>query len=265
MTHKEIISQVQRRLGHRAFDGQLKADYQYAVNWAEQELMVDAKPAKKTVTFQIKSTQAEYSFVENLNILDFSEPFEIQVYDSDGNHILVEEVTYDKWLRWNPNEYASDVANDVVGNNSGSIDYVQTAAELTNKLLVSVHYMAGDSADESGFYISFKPAINGTVVFMYSVSPLEDIWTNLEESPRMPEQFHHFIIPGAVYYLAQIEVAQAKDKGDTTAFEFFSRLQGTSFAEFERRKNKVREKSDVMTKAVRARPDMWYDDPRKYR
>ena len=265
MTYEEIVSQVRRRLGHKGFDSQLKQDYKYAVNWAEKELMVDTTPTKKTVTFSIASTRSEYELMSRLQITDFSEPCEIEVYDSEGNHLLVEEVTYDEWLRWNPNEYNSGLANDAVGDVSGSLERLADSALHTNKLLVSIHFAAGVTGEDSEYVMSFKPAVSATVVLRYAVLPTEDIFENMKNSPRLPEQFHHFIVPGAVYYLAQIQVAQSKDNGDAMGVEFFSRLQGIAYGEFEKRKIKVREKTEVVTKSVVAKPFIWYDDPRKYR
>lgn len=265
MTYEEILSQVARRLGHQGYGGELRNDYRFAIKWAEDELMSFATPTRVTVTEPLNDEQAEYDLKGDWGIEDFGRPFELQFYDENDNQLAYEEVTYDQWLRWNPDTTSSINKNDIIDEYGVTPEATADEYRFSNKLLVCVHYATGDTILQSDYRLSVKPAINGTVILNYGPSAVEDIFENLTRSPRFPQQFHHYLISGAVYYLSQIESAQSEAKGDAQRASFFQRLQSTSFAEWEKRKNKVSEQAPSRTNVVSARPFTWYDRGTKYR
>ena len=253
MTYNDIISQVVRRLGVQGLTNELKADLKLAIAWAEQELITEAKIDHKTQVININSDRAEYQLPYDLSI-----PESVNVYTTDDVPLDHIEVTYAKWLNWNPSDSTDTSENDVL-EVSGTLNYLQDAAGFTNKIVIAFTSLEGIRT------LCVKPAIDGKVLIHYVPKRTDDIFADLQLEPVIPEEYHQYIIPGAVYYLAQIKSSEALAKGDEVAVGFYTRLEANAYGTFQGRKQKLIEKHDISTKSTVARTFNWYENPRKYR
>jgi hypothetical protein len=265
LTYGDIVSQVAGRLGYKAYEGMLKENISQAINWAEHELLNESEPAHRTVDIPLKSTKSTYS-LSGAGVDDFASPVEILAYDSEGNRFDVSEVPYDEWLRFNPIGIIDSAANDILPSattESLSNDVEQMA--LYNKLVVSIRFDPSDTGKNSDWIISTKPSVDGMIRIRYSIIANRDIFRSLARYPRLPGQFHHYIIPGAVKFLAELEAGQAMSRQDQLGTSFYLNIQERANSEFTVAKTKVLAKKEVMTRPAIARADQWYDDPRKYK
>jgi hypothetical protein len=92
-----------------------------------------------------------------------------------------------------------------------------------------------------------------------------DIFDNLQSVPPFPDQFHHYLITGAVKYLADVEAGQRRADGDYQGAAFFMRVGKEASAEWERVKEITRESSHTRTQVAVIKPYQWYENPRKTR
>lgn len=252
MTYKEILSQVISRLGYKGHASLPKADIRYALQWAESELIGEQKVIQKSAEIQLSPTESEYRFPS-----DYNEPSSFAITDSNGNLLDHIEVTLDQWLKWNP-ELLSRNNNEFLEERNETKD-IQIRSSLRNRIVISTKF------DGTYHILLVKPTILGKVTVVYNQYPEIDPFTNLDSEPRLPLNFHHYLIDGIVYYMAQIEAAKAVQNGDFNTANFFNRLVDSANANFMLRKGKVRENVGGRAEPAVIKPFTWFDSSRKYR
>lgn len=256
MIYQEIISQVVRRLGYQSFAEVSKADVKYSIKWAESEISSEVQPTRAAAQISLSSATTEYNMPS-----DFSEPREIVIFDSDNNRLEHVELSYEEYARYSGGNSSTD--EEELESDVNPATVVENA-RLNNRVLIAIDRRLDDMSVPR--YIMFvKPQINGIAYVYYAPTSLTDPFTSLTSSPTMPENFHHYIIAGAVYYMAQIESANSRAKSDESRMRFFMSLATTSFNEFELRKNKMKAHINQNTGTGRIKPFVWYEDLGKYR
>lgn len=266
MTYREIISHVARQLGHHGFSQELKADYRYAVKWAENEIMSEIEQVKNSSEIDINESTMSYILP-----ITFHEPTGVVVMDSNNNQLAYEMVTYEDWIKWNPSQEAG-IKNDVISPIDNTPAYDTFAARLMNKIVLAIQ------RESTGVYLFIKPAINGKIQISYTLIPVQDIFGEVSDggnpptytpivdtSPVIPVQYHHFLIQGAVWYIAGNEIGKALKKNDKEVAYFYKGIRDNAYEMFERRKIKMSGHQDTTTGSTVIRADAWYDKGSKYR
>jgi len=261
MTYREIISHVARQLGHQGFSNELKADYRYAVKWAENEMMTEIEQVKDTTEIVLLDTTIQY----NLPVT-FGEPTGVVVLDSSNNQLSYEMVTYEEWLKWNPTA-PTGTENDILEEEDNQPSYDTLSARLSNKMVIAIQ------RESTNIHLFVKPAINGTFQIVHTLIPVQDIFGTvgdppvniIDTSPILPVQYHHFMIFGAVFYLAQVELGKAVTNKDYNASQFYKNIKESAFTQFEARKIKMSAHQDLDVGPTIMKADNWYERGRKYR
>ncbi len=259
MNYEEIISHIARRLGHQAFANSLKADYRYALKWAESEMVHYIDLERRIVTFDmIFAPDGNVESIYNLPE-DYSSPRQIRFLDSNSNEIESIEVELETFNKWNPNPEVSPLANDFlpqVYSTSATID----TARLANKIVYTVIY-----DKEEGWKLKIKPTTTGKIQLTYAPDSNLDIFDHLQSVPPFPDGFHHYLITGAVKYLAEVEAAQKRAQNDYQGAGFFLRIGKEAGMEWERLKEHAKESVVSRATVQQIKPFTWYDNPRRYR
>jgi hypothetical protein len=262
VNYEEIISQVARRLGHQAFANSLKADYRYALKWAESEMVHHIDLVRKTFTFDMSPSQPNAgSAGETTYPLppDYCHPRQFRFIDSNANEIQSQEVEVEEFLKWNPNPDIPPTANDFLPQQF-STDTTIENARLGNKIVFCCMY-----DNNEGWILKIKPTPNGKIQLYYVPDSNLDIFDSLQSSPPFPDNFHHYLIAGAVKYLADIESAQKRNAGDYQGAAFFIRVGKDAATEWERVKEVTRQESSARATVATIQPFAWYDNPKRYR
>lgn len=268
MNYSEIVSQIARKLGWEGLEGSLKTDIQYAINWAESEILSAIGGATRSDVCTIKSDQSEYDIKRDFGIKKFSEPCSITFYDSDGARLEAVETTYEQWVKWSPSNNTDTDVRSGENENLSTGESSETAVEMarfSNKVVYAIRYIAGSSGQSSGYFLFVKPIFTGTAVFVYNVQPNDEVFDDLTAVPVLPEQFSRYIVPGAVQYLSQIEQAKAIRAKRLDVAQLMGQITAQAASEFKLMKAKAIEKSKPSFGTAIAQTFQWYDNPRKYR
>lgn len=253
MTYQEIIAQIARRLGHNLFEDFPKADYRYALKWAEMELVDKSDAVKDFDDITLTTTAEVYALPTG-----FHTPIQWVCFDENSVQVELKEVDMATWLSWNPTSFTEASTNDLLQDNMSAEGQVMIR-DLRHKVVIAIL----NSADTHQLYV--KPMINGTLRVYYSSEGDLDPFNALTGEPPIPKHFHQFLISGAVSYLAQIEAASAMRKGDTSAVAFFMRLQSSTKEEFEKRHTEVKGHLEERARFAVVKNFTWFDKLEKYR
>jgi hypothetical protein len=257
MNYNEIISHIARRLGHQAFANSLKADYRYALKWAESEMVHYIDVVRKVVKFPMRpgtNTETIYPLPE-----DYCHPRQFRFIDYVGNEIQSVETEYEEFLRWNPNPDIPPTANDFLPQMFDTDTTIQNA-RLGNRMVFACVY---DNTD--GWTLHIKPTTNGMIELMYIPDSNLDIFDNLQSSPPFPDNFHHYLITGAVKYLAEVEAAQKRAAGDYQGAAFFLRIGKDAEEKWSKLKEQVRQEASARATVPLLRGFSWFDNPKRMR
>lgn len=248
MTYNDIVTLVTRRLGWKGLSANLKSDLRLCINMAESELMQDTAHSFATVTLPVSSSQSEYSLSDEFGVENFNQPYEIILYDANGNKLNHIELSYDKWLRWNPSQLNKMPVHEL--------------AEIGSRIAVSIHYVGEDAPVDAikGYMLSVKPSFDGVCILHYSLLPTRDIFDDLSRSPNLPEKLHQFIVAGAVYRQAQVMAGNALANGDINLAQVYQTIESRAYSEYKAGLSLARQSTHDRTKAVVAKPFMWYND-----
>jgi len=259
MNYNEIISHVARRLGHQAFSGALKADYRYALKWAENEMVHYIDLVRKIITFSMQpGINGEIETVYTLPT-DYCHPRQFRFIDLNGNEIQSKEVEPENFLRWNPNPAVNPTENDFIPQSFSAEATIDSAA-YGNKILYTCIY---DNID--GWTVRVKPTTTGNIELLYIPDANLDIWDNLESTPPFPDNFHHYLISGAVKYLCDVEASQKRASADYQGAAYFIRLGKSAADEWEKVKEITRESASARATVTTIKPFSWYENPRRTR
>ena len=262
MNYNEIISHIARRLGHQAFANSLKADYRYALKWAESEMVHHIDIVRKVITFPMVTNQPGVgSSGESQYPLptDYCHPRQFRFIDLNGNEIQSVEVEVEEFLRWNPNPDVPPTANDFLPQQF-TTDMTIDNAKLGNRIVFCCIY---DNTE--GWVLRIKPTTTGNIELYYVPDSNLDIFDNLNSSPPFPDNFHHYLISGAIKYLADVEASQKRAMGDYQGAAFFIRIGKDAAQEWERVKEVTRQESSARATVATIQPFTWYDNPKRYR
>ena len=260
MTYQEIISQVARRLGHQAFANQLKEDYRWALNWCTEEMAHHIALLKLVVNIPLDTVNNEYDLP-----LDFKGPAQYRFIDMNNNEIQSVEVTFEEYLRWNPNPQIPPTANDFLPQTFAT-DVTIDNARLGNKIVFHTMFANGeDPLTDANWKLLMKPTTQGQVEVLYYPEPATDPFSEPNGHPPFPDHFHRWLIYGSIKYLADIEAGQARAAQDWNAVSFYNKLAQEYDEKFKTLQNESREESTNRTKMPFVKSDAWYDNPRKYR
>ena len=264
LTYGEIISQVASRLGYKAFEGMIKENMIQAVNWAEEELLDGTESAQRLCSLKLSSSKVSYS-LNQLGVDDFGSPVEILAFDLQNNKFDVEEVPHDLWLRYDGG-ITSDTDNEALPQTATvSLQSDIEQLNLKNKLVISIRYEPDETGKDSDHVVSLKPAVDGTLQIRYNIVTNRDIFRRVTAYPRIQQQYHRYIVSGAVKFLAEIEAANAMARKDQMATSFFLNIQERAWSEFKHGRIRLQANNEPMTHPAVARPFIWYEDPRKYK
>jgi hypothetical protein len=262
MNYSEIISHIARRLGHQAFANSLKADYRYALKWAESEMVNYIDVVRKVVTISMNPTQAGAGNAqETVYPLppDYCHPRQFRFVDSNNNEIQAVEVEVEEFLRWNPNPDVPPTANDFLPQQF-TTDMTVDNARLGNRIVFCCIY---DNTE--GWTLRVKPTTTGKIELYYVPDSNLDIFDNLESTPPFPDNYHHYLISGAIKYLADVEASQKRAAGDYQGASFFIRIGKDAATEWERVKEVTRQESSARSTMPTLKAFSWFDNPRRYR
>lgn len=261
MTYHEIVTLITSRIGWSGLSGGLKNNLRMAISISESELIQDTNTSFTTVVLNINQSKADYHLTNDFGITNFNAPYEIVVYSTDDIKLAHEEVTYGKWLSWDPSQSSAFSSNDQLpaDRNFVNPDALIDSARFSGKVLVSIHHEGGDAADV-GYILSIKPAIDGKVVLSYSTLPNSDIFEDLSREPSLPQKFHHYIVAGAVFRMAQIMAGDALAKGDLNTAKIYQDMEARAYSEFRVGVNSVLSNKNTMDRPVVAKPFMFYND-----
>jgi hypothetical protein len=257
VNYEEIISHIARRLGHQAFANSLKADYRYALKWAESEMVHYIDLVRKVVTFaMIPGTNTETTYPLPT---DYCHPRQFRFIDNSGNEIQSVEVELEEFLRWNPNPDIPPTANDFLPQKFDTDTTVQNA-RLGNRIVFACVY---DNVE--GWTLRVKPTTNGNIELLYIPDSNLDIFDNLQSSPPFPDNFHHYLITGAIKYLSEVEAAQKRAAGDYQGAAFFIRIGKDASDTWNKLKEQVRQEASARATVPLLKAFTFYDNPKKYR
>ena len=261
MTYNEIISQVAQRLGYNGFANSLKADFRYALKWAEGEMVRYISLTKKVVSFPMTPATAIGSALASAYELpdDLSYPRQFRFIDSNGNEIQSVETELEEYLHWNPNPDVPPTANDFLPQ-SFTTDTTIENARLGNRIVYLVMY-----DDEKGWTLQVKPTTPGTIELLYIPGTNLDPFDKLTNEPPFPELFHHYLVAGAIKYLAPIERGRKIALNDYNAAAFYKQIGDSASLEWQQVQEKTREQVQSRNTVAKIKMDAWYDNPRKYR
>ena len=262
MNYEEIISHVARRLGHQAFANSLKADYRYALKWAENEMVHYIDLVRKIERITMNPAQPGAGHAADTTYAlptDYCHPRQFRFIDSNGNEVQSVEVEVEEFLRWNPNPDIPPTANDFLPQSFSTDDTINNA-KFGNRIVYTTIY---DNLD--GWSVRVKPTINGIIELLYIPDSNLDIFDNLKSVPPFPDNFHHYLIAGAIKYLADVEAGQKRAAGDYQGAAFFLRIGKDASTEWERVKEETRESMSARATAPMLKAFTWFDNPRRMR
>ena len=214
---------------------------------------------RKTITFSMK--MGLNGTLESIYPLpaDYCHPRQFRFIDLDGNEIQSVEVEVEEYLRWNPNPSVNPTENDFLPQ-SFTTDMTIDNAKLGNRIVYACVY---DNVD--GWTLRIKPTTTGTIQLLYIPDSNLDIFDNLQSSPPFPDNFHHYLITGAVKYLADVEASQKRAAGDYQGAAFFIRIGKDASAEWERVKEVTRQSTSARATMPVIKAWAWYENPRRMR
>lgn len=255
MTYQEIISQVASKLGHTGFSTELKANYRYAIMFAEQELFQYSNILKRDEILSINSNQEDYELP-----YDYNEPCEFVFKDATGNILSSINVGRTEFMRQQEIKPDTLLAPDsdilYAEKEKGSL---QNDMKYDKRIVFSVDF-------QDGFYkLYVRPKVNATVNLYYSAMPTQNLYQNLNRVPVLPEQYHQIIIYGAVSYLADIDSANALKNQDYASANFYRKLASDMTEKFNKGKNDTSANSARQPRPSVVKGFYWYDSPLKYR
>lgn len=217
---------------------------------------------RKVVRFNMNPTQAGNGNAKETTYPlppDYCHPRQFRFIDSNGNEIQSVEVEIEEFLRWNPNPETPPTANDYLPQSFSSDTTIQSA-RLGNKIVYSCLY---DNVD--GWTLKVKPTTNGVIELYYVPDSNLDIFDSLQSSPSFPDNYHHYLIAGAIKYLSDIEAGQKRAAGDYQGAAFFIKIGKDAATEWERVKEVTREESSARSTMPIIQAYNWFDNPRRTR
>jgi hypothetical protein len=249
-------------MGHQAFANSLKADYRYALKWAESEMVHHIDIVRKIVRINMNPDQANCGSAKETSYSlpsDYCHPRQFRFIDSNRNEIQSAEVEMEEFLRWNPNPENPPTANDYLPQ-SFDTDATIGSARLGNKIVFACLY-----DDSGGWTLKVKPTTNGIIELYYVPDSNLDIFDSLQESPPFPDNFHHYLISGAVKYLSDVEAGQKRAAGDYQGAAFFLKVGKEAATEWERVKEVTRQESSARATMPIIQAYNWFENPRRTR
>lgn len=255
MTYQDIISQIALKLGHTGFSSELKANYRYAVMFAEQSLFQVADILRRDVTLPLNSNTESYDLPN-----DYNEPCEFIFKDSAGGILSSVNVTRSEFMtiRVNSQDNTLSPDNEIIYAEK-EVANVQSDARYKNRLVYSIDFQDGV------YKLYVKPKIVGVADLYFAAVPVQDVYQNLKREPILPAQYHIYIIYGAVAYLAESEATKALQTGDYPKANFYSKLAKETSIKFESQQKVVTANSAVQPKPQILKPWNWYENPRATR
>jgi hypothetical protein len=230
MTYETILDQISRNLGHETFhdNKSLISDYKYAVYQALMELTSGAGGLKEDVTIPLNEGTDTYILPDG-----YDKPGQINIVDSSGAAVTVEELDYDQVIETSLNETTESIAR------------------------YSDRYVIGFRRSRESSEFKIYPTLTGIAYMTFDSLVQEDLDISHNKVPPINRKFHHNLVDGGTAYLLQRKVRITEDARDLIL------LKG-----FQKRFEKAKE-DYVEFAAQRGDPPVikvwnWYDQPEDY-